>query len=632
MLRHKSVRLLGAVMLIACLFLVSTTGRAEARAEMTRDELIQLIGDSTGLTTGTISIMLENTNFDDAAGKLGKTVKGAQIFLKALNGQPRDAMKELAYEVGKEVCLAILKKAGYAGVAGFISVIDTYNSLLKFVKDYFYVPYMKDWVINDYCKRRENGASKENAITETVTLTRGGWREYEMDEFGKYFQKKYYKDGGIYKFAIGQGQEREYDIKDPNQKLLIERFKKNYAHPEWMKQVKLKLEEEYQVRWFEKHRAELVKAGEEAIKKSREDLKKFFGRDWYFHFFGEIKGLPKDMLKYVTMSVTDSNGKIYPDYKKVDEWGAYNVVGPKLKELTGSKDKIMSFTFKIKLTPPDKPEKEWTFPVRLNGKRCRYYTLIDRIEYTQDFNVRYDEKPAELTGTVVDAEDGKPVSGAKVLVKVVTNRSAKYSKPGEPIAANPSSSATGLRMELPAPDGTFVVSDKLYAGQSVKVYATAKDYTVERTTITMQQQGNQVTLRIKKKTFDLQRSILFLVDCSGSMSSSNRIARAREAVVNAVNGLKEDTEVAVIAFSGCGSRPRVVAGFSACTEENKKSIITKAQSLSAGGATPLAEAIRYAKWYLNRNARSKNRNMITLSDGEETCQGKPTSEARALSK
>ena len=155
---------------------------------------------------------------------------------------------------------------------------------------------------------------------------------------------------------------------------------------------------------------------------------------------------------------------------------------------------------------------------------------------------------------------------------------------------------------------------------------------VEKITIRLNKSGNKVTLKLKKKVFDLKRSILFLVDCSGSMSSNDRIGRAREAIISAVKGLGPDTEVAILRFAGCGSRVRASKAFTVCDDKGKAGLIAATKTLGSAGGTPLAAAIRYARWYLNRNARSKNVNMITLSDGEESCGGNPTTQARAMSK
>ena len=53
-------------------------------------------------------------------------------------------------------------------------------------------------------------------------------------------------------------------------------------------------------------------------------------------------------------------------------------------------------------------------------------------------------------------------------------------------------------------------------------------------------------------------------------------------------------------------------------------------TITAGGGTPLAAAIRDAGGYLRGNAGGKRLTLIVLSDGEETGGGDPPAEVRRL--
>lgn len=128
----------------------------------------------------------------------------------------------------------------------------------------------------------------------------------------------------------------------------------------------------------------------------------------------------------------------------------------------------------------------------------------------------------------------------------------------------------------------------------------------------------------------VENSLVLLIDCSGSMQG-DKIENAKATAQGEVGKMDENSEVAVIIFSGCGN-VKVMAPFTITTEANKQSLISAISGISAGGATPLAEAIGFAGGYLRGKSRGKNLNLIILSDGEETCGGKPGETARGLNR
>ncbi|MBU4254352.1 MAG: VWA domain-containing protein [Acidobacteria bacterium] len=128
----------------------------------------------------------------------------------------------------------------------------------------------------------------------------------------------------------------------------------------------------------------------------------------------------------------------------------------------------------------------------------------------------------------------------------------------------------------------------------------------------------------------VENSLVLLIDCSGSMQG-DKIENAKATAQGEVGNMDEKSEVAVIIFSGCGN-VRVIAPFTITTDANKQSLISSIGGISAGGGTPLAEAIEFAGVYLRGKSRGQNLNLIILSDGEETCSGNPSEKARGLNR
>ena len=123
----------------------------------------------------------------------------------------------------------------------------------------------------------------------------------------------------------------------------------------------------------------------------------------------------------------------------------------------------------------------------------------------------------------------------------------------------------------------------------------------------------------------LNESIVIVIDASGSMSSQNRIEKARNAARAVLRGITAggDTEVGLITFSGCGN-VKIVAEFT--TDAQK--IIGILPNIRPSGSTPLAKATAVAKKYLREKSRGTKKRLILLTDGKESCSGDPVAEMR----
>lgn len=109
-------------------------------------------------------------------------------------------------------------------------------------------------------------------------------------------------------------------------------------------------------------------------------------------------------------------------------------------------------------------------------------------------------------------------------------------------------------------------------------------------------------------------SIVFVVDCSGSMSGS-KIAEARASVKQAVaNGNDGKTEWAIVGFGSC--QAKVLCRFSMDADK----LQAAADRLRDGGDTPLTYGISEATTYLVTQGKGRQGRLVILADGEDNCR------------
>ena len=122
-------------------------------------------------------------------------------------------------------------------------------------------------------------------------------------------------------------------------------------------------------------------------------------------------------------------------------------------------------------------------------------------------------------------------------------------------------------------------------------------------------------------------SIAIVFDQSGSMSETlpdgqTKIDAAKTAVNNFLLHVIPGDEIAVTTFRNCGN-VYTAQGFT--TDINL--VRWAVYNMSAYGWTPLAGVTAYTGNYTGNYARNRNKMMIVLSDGEETCNGDPAAAA-----
>lgn len=141
----------------------------------------------------------------------------------------------------------------------------------------------------------------------------------------------------------------------------------------------------------------------------------------------------------------------------------------------------------------------------------------------------------------------------------------------------------------------------------------------------IRQRLNAITTR--KKT-DIAASIILLIDTSGSMADNNKINQAKDAAKRAARQVSKTTEIAVLNFDGgCGvGAMRVAADFT--TDLN--ALLAAIDRLHPGGGTPMYISTAAAVKHAQDHGRGKQRTVILMSDGGDTCRDQQAQAAASI--
>lgn len=114
----------------------------------------------------------------------------------------------------------------------------------------------------------------------------------------------------------------------------------------------------------------------------------------------------------------------------------------------------------------------------------------------------------------------------------------------------------------------------------------------------------------------IKRSLVLLIDASGSMGQMSRLTDAKTAAANAIQYLGSGVEAAVIKYAG-----GACTGFDVLQDftQDKSALLSAVASISSGGSTPTAPAIGFAHDYLRRNGRGASGQILLLTDGQNSC-------------
>lgn len=123
-----------------------------------------------------------------------------------------------------------------------------------------------------------------------------------------------------------------------------------------------------------------------------------------------------------------------------------------------------------------------------------------------------------------------------------------------------------------------------------------------------------------KECVNIYRSLILLIDASDSMNEEDKIIKAKESALLALDRVNMNTEVAILSYNGECENHRATFinhGFSF----NKMSLRDAVINIQADGGTPLSNAIKEAVAYMENNARGLLGHIILLCDGQDDCQG-----------
>ena len=111
-------------------------------------------------------------------------------------------------------------------------------------------------------------------------------------------------------------------------------------------------------------------------------------------------------------------------------------------------------------------------------------------------------------------------------------------------------------------------------------------------------------------------SRIVVLDASGSMGDEGKMDEAKASAREVFGQMRGDTEVALIAFFDC-SDIRVVQPFTI----DPAPLLAALEPIMPSGGTPLGESAGFAAKYMEDNASSTDREVTTLTDGQESCGG-----------
>ncbi len=132
----------------------------------------------------------------------------------------------------------------------------------------------------------------------------------------------------------------------------------------------------------------------------------------------------------------------------------------------------------------------------------------------------------------------------------------------------------------------------------------------------------------QRKKPEIAASIVLLIDTSGSMAENNKITQAKDAAKRAARQVSKTTEIAILNFDGgCGTGAmRVAAAFT--TDVNV--LIAAIDRLQPGGGTPMYIATAEAVAHAQKHGRGKQRTVVLMSDGGDSCRDQQAQAAAAI--
>jgi len=138
------------------------------------------------------------------------------------------------------------------------------------------------------------------------------------------------------------------------------------------------------------------------------------------------------------------------------------------------------------------------------------------------------------------------------------------------------------------------------------------------------------TTTFRMQTYEVTNSFVFVIDATGSMAGP-KLETAKAMAIEEINKLKEDSEAAVISFSGCENGLTFVSRFKLMDIKGRAAVCAAVKGIGPGDNTNIAEATTKAGNYARNKGRGKiRRALIILTDGVETCNGDPAAAVKEV--
>lgn len=133
---------------------------------------------------------------------------------------------------------------------------------------------------------------------------------------------------------------------------------------------------------------------------------------------------------------------------------------------------------------------------------------------------------------------------------------------------------------------------------------------------------------VNRKKPEIATSIALLIDTSGSMADNNKINQAKDAARRAARQASKTIEIAILQFDGgCSpSSMRPATGFTS----DVNVLLAAIDKLQPGGGTPIYIATAAAVEYAQRHGRGKQRTVVLMSDGGDSCRDQQAQAAASI--
>ncbi len=144
----------------------------------------------------------------------------------------------------------------------------------------------------------------------------------------------------------------------------------------------------------------------------------------------------------------------------------------------------------------------------------------------------------------------------------------------------------------------------------------------------MEETRQRLAALANRKKPEIAASIALLIDTSGSMGENNKINQAKDAARRAARQASKTTEIAILHFDGGCSAGAMREAAPFTTDVNV--LLAAIDKLQPGGGTPMYIATAAAVQYIKDHARGKQKIVVLMSDGGDSCRDQQAQAAASI--